>query len=335
MKRVGHLFEQVVDYDNLRHAFYKAAKGKRQLPEVRQFAAALDSGLGEMRETLLADQLIIPPYRRFAIRDPKVRTIHVSPFAMRVLHHAMMRPTGPVLERGAIARSHACRTGHGNQLALREASAYHSRHRYYLQLDMRKYFDSIDHDILATLLERVIKDQRFLALAWQVIDSYHTTTGKGLPIGSLCSQYFANFYLDEVDHLIVDEYRLGSYTRFMDDLVVWGDDAARLSEVGRTVERWLYGHRQLALKCPVLVKSTSEGLEFLGYRLLGDQIYLSKKARQRIKRRHRQYHQEYAAGGLSETELQRRMDSVLAHASIANSRRWRQQYFSENSYDYA
>ncbi len=192
MKRAGHLLEQIVDLDNLKRAFCQAARGKRNQAEVIAFSRDLESRLHEMAEGLRRGNVPLGDYHYFRIRDPKERLICAAAFAERVLHHAVMGPCEPVFERGLIHHTYACRKGKGQTAALAAAQQNCRRHAWFLKLDIRKYFDSVDHAILLHLLCRRFKDADLLLLFQRLLGTYQTQPGRGLPIGNLTSQHFAN-----------------------------------------------------------------------------------------------------------------------------------------------
>lgn len=327
MKREGHLMERITACDNMRLAFYHAARGKREQPEVRSFAADLSCNLRSLADAMREETLWIPPYRRFVVRDPKERTIHAAPFPMRVMQHAMMNIAGPVLERGALWQSHACRKGKGNRSAIVEAQRNSVGMPFFLKLDIRKFFDSVSHGILKGLLRAKFKDAEFLRLADAVLASYQTQPGLGLPIGSLCSQHFANFYLDGMDHRIMQSPGIRHYVRFMDDFVLWHADAAVLQEALSGIAAWLHAERALSLKGEPAVTRSSEGMGFLGYRIKQGCVLLGRMGRRRFVRRRLAYETACLAGAMSPVELQRRMDAMLAFTNVARCARWRGKSF--------
>jgi len=188
MKRAGALLDAIADPGNLRLAFWKAAKGKGAKADCRAFQEKLDANLAALRADLLAGSARVGAYHYFTIHDPKERTICAASFPERVLHHALMNVCEPVLERAAVFDSYACRKGKGQLAAVRRAESCARQYGWFLKLDVRKYFDSVDHDILQGLLRRKFKDAVVLGLFDQVLASYQTVPGRGLPIGNLTSQ---------------------------------------------------------------------------------------------------------------------------------------------------
>ena len=164
MKRIANLFERIIDRDNLRLAVSKAVRGKRGRPEVIAFLHNLDGRLAEMAEQLHAGTFPLGRYRQFLLFDPKERIISAPCFAERVLHHAVMNVCEPAFERWLIADTFACRTGKGRLAALERARSFCRRFPFYLKLDIRKYFDSVPHDLLLARLGRLFKDRRLMEL---------------------------------------------------------------------------------------------------------------------------------------------------------------------------
>ena len=199
MKRIGGLFDLIPQRENLARAAWAAAQGKRDRPEVRAFFADLDARLAHISHALRSGTFAFSGYRSFAVRDTKSRTIHAPAFADRVVHHAIIGITGPVFEKGALEHSYACRRGRGQHAALRQAAAWTRRADHFGKIDVRKFYDSIRHDVLFRLLERRFREQRLLDLFAALLASYTHLPGQGLPIGALTSQYLGNFMLDRLD----------------------------------------------------------------------------------------------------------------------------------------
>ncbi|MEH6824433.1 MAG: reverse transcriptase/maturase family protein [Motiliproteus sp.] len=168
-------------------------------------------------------------YRQFIIRERKPRLISAAPFRDRVVHHALMNQLEPVLEAGFYHHNYACRPGKGTHRAVDQYQRWAKRYAYVLKLDMARYFPSIRHGPLKQQLRRLLKDQSMLALCDRIIDnSPYDSPGVGLPIGNLTSQYFANLYLNDTDHWIKQHLKAPAYLRYVDDLMLLGDDKAQL-----------------------------------------------------------------------------------------------------------
>jgi hypothetical protein len=204
------------------------------------------------------------------------------------------------------------------------ARHYAARHNWFLKLDIRKYFDSVDHEVLKGLLARKFKDAGVLDLFGQILASYQTAPGRGLPIGNLTSQHFANYYLAPLDRFIKERLGRRAYVRYMDDFVVWGDTAAELQAVRRAVEEFLRRELKLQLKSNVVLNRTRHGMDFLGYRLRPGALRLARRSKVRFGRKFRHYERAYLRGQWSEGHLQQRMQALVAFTLPAHSRACRQ-----------
>ncbi|MDP6941142.1 MAG: RNA-directed DNA polymerase [Planctomycetota bacterium] len=328
MKRAGKLIEKIASYDNLRLAFHLACRGRRMKREVLNFRDNLDIELRALSKELLAGEVNWGEYFSFVVRDPKVRTIYAAPFRSHVAHHAMINVCGPVFERYQIEESYACRKGKGLDGALNRARRFARSSKWYLQMDIRKYFNSIDHQVLFALLERRFKDPIVLNLFSEILDTYHHTLGKGVPIGNLTSQYFANHYLAPCDHFLKEQLRQKKVVRYMDDFVVWSDCKDDLLKVREAVSEYLSEHLALDLKYARLNRM-SKGLTFLGYRLFPNRIGLSRRTRDRFRRKSRKLVEEFHSGTISEQDLVAHLDPMLDFVRRGGSFRFRQRCLLE------
>ncbi|MGH7494793.1 MAG: reverse transcriptase domain-containing protein, partial [bacterium] len=228
MHRNNFSLADLADLNTLADAFWRAARKKQDRVEVQRFARHLDEQLDRLARQIRNETLTLGHFNHFRIHDPKPREISAPGFRERVLHHALIHHLGPILDRAAVYDSYACRKGKGPVRAVLRAQQHLRRFSWYVQIDIRRYFDSIDHEILKGLVRRKLKDRGVLALCDRIIDSYHTTPGCGLPIGALTSQYFANLYLDGLPsnmscrrHLFQHKHRARNLTRSLrDDTVV-------------------------------------------------------------------------------------------------------------------
>ncbi|MBM3962853.1 MAG: RNA-dependent DNA polymerase [Planctomycetes bacterium] len=327
MKRAGGLYARIADMNTLRLAFAKARRGKQDRQAVQAFAADLDGNLSRLCADLRAERVTLRGYRMFDIRDPKSRRFAAPAFADRVLHHAILHVLEPELERVAVFDSYACRTGRHRALA--RAQQHCRRHAWYLQLDVRKYFDSVDHDVLKRLLARRLKDQPLLKLLYAIVDSHATAPGKGLPIGSLTSQHLANFYLTPLDHFVPERLRLGAYVRYMDDFVCFADDKATLVAARRAIEGFLRDELQLALKHGGALDRTARGIGFLGMLVRGSHVRLMSKTKRRVRRKLKRLVAQYAAGEVGDRALAVRATALLARTRQVAARGLRRRWLAE------
>lgn len=316
MKRANGIFEQIIERENLRTAFYRAAKGRRHYATVRQFADDLEANLKVMGEQIESASVSLGQSTQFTIRDPKPRTITAPCFRERVLHHAVINICEPVFERSLIADTFACRTGKGRIACLNRAKQFSMSFGRAVKMDVRKYFDSISHDTLKSLLRRRFKDRRLLELLDRIVDCHETSAGRGLPIGSLSSQHFANFYLSRLDRFVKESLRVRGYVRYMDDFVFWAPDSFRLTEVSEAVSGFLSSELQLTVKPITRTYATRHGIPMLGCRVFPTHLTLHRRSRSRFRARMREL------AGCSEDEIQVRGVSLCAFTTAGGTRSW-------------
>jgi RNA-directed DNA polymerase len=304
-------------------AYYKALRGKRCQQEVRRFGDSLESNLASMAEQVRAGTYPLGHFRQFTIFDPKERLITAPCFAERVLHHAIMNVCEPVLDGWLIDDTYACRAGRGRVAALARAQQFARRYRFFLKLDIRRYFDSIPHQELLGRLDRRFKDQALLELVTRVIGSFRGVLGRGIPIGSLTSQHFANFYLGWFDRFAKEALRMRGYVRYMDDMALWSDDRAALQKVLIVGRDFLRHELDLDLKDHPYANRTEHGTDFLGCRVFRYHTILNRRSRRRLRRKLHLLEKWYATGLISSAELQERATAVMAFARTAGVSSWR------------
>ncbi len=212
--------------------------------------------------------------------------------------------------------------------ALTRAMAFARDGGWFLKLDIRKYFDSIHHETLKAQLRRRFKDRAVLSLFDGVIDSYEATPGRGVPIGNLTSQFFANHYLAVLDHYVQDHWHCRGLVRYMDDSVIWHADKEQLREILGGVDEFVRTRLRLELK-PICLNRCDRGMTFLGYRVFPHRLGLAKRSRQRFRDKLRRYHKNYDTGRWSETETARRVESLLAFVRRAGSWDYRRRTMEE------
>lgn len=329
MKRVNNLYDGIAERENLRVAFWKAQRGKRHRPEVQAFRSDLDRRLRELREALLSEAVPVGDYHYFRVRDPKERRICAASFSERVLHHGILNLCEPVFERFAIGDTYACRPGKGTHRAVQRAQVFAKRVPFVLKMDIARYFDSVDHGVLLGLLERLFKDRRLLSLMERIIRSYETRAGKGLPIGNLTSQHFANYYLGALDHYLKEVLRIRGYLRYMDDFLAFGQTAQEMTRLLSQIREFLNERVLLDLKQGVEKRRSMTGITFLGYRVFPQRILLSRRSRRRFVNKFRTYEKWAAEGALTECELARRMQAAIAFTEWADAAGFRRKVIHE------
>ena len=330
MKRYGHLFEQMVTFDNLLRAARKAVQGKKDRPPVAHFYFHLEPELLRLEEELKTGAYMPRPYRSFMVYEPKPRQICAADIRDRVVHHAICNVIGPIFEKYAIHDSYACREDKGTHRAIRRAQEFSRTYCYFLKLDVRKFFGSVDHQRLKERLGRQFKDPQLLTLLHRLIDHPIPagTAGQGMPIGNLTSQHFGNFYLGHLDHFVKDELGIKGYLRYMDDMLLFGDDKAELHHICSQVRRFLRDPLRLELKEEgVGLAPVSQGIPFLGFRIFPGLVRLQRPSWTRFKRKVRDREHAYREGQLDEGGLVQSVQSLLGHVQHANTLRLRRSFF--------
>jgi hypothetical protein len=321
MKRVGKLFDCIADRETLSLAAHRAAQGQRLRREVSEFLKDFDTHAARIVKELRAETYSFGGYRTFQVQDRKTRTIHAPPFEQRVVHHAIIAVAGPVFEQGAIQHSYACRKGRGQHRALGVARRWTRAGDSYLKLDVRKYYDSIDHGVLLGFLTRRFREQRLLRLFHRLLLSYQVQSGKGLPIGALTSQYLGNFYFDSFDHWVNEDLGHRHYLRYMDDMVFWGPH--ELLKTVRDESLAQLAGRQLVVKHGGELNTVDTGLPLLGFVVYPDRIRLSAVGRRRLRRKVGGVERRWLLGEVDDGQLQQRVTSLWAHAQWGDDVNWR------------
>lgn len=328
MKRVRISLAQIAATDNLQLALYKAAKGKRYRPDVQCFQRVADLRLAQLSRDILEEQLPYGRYRSFQILDPKPRVIHAACFEDRIFHHALMNLAGPVLEKSMVDHSYACRLGKGVHRAVKQVQHNLRRFPYYTKIDIAGYFASIPHhQMLAVLMQRFKSaelEQQFL----RILRSFSSKPGFGLPIGSLTSQYFANYYLDGLDRKLEENPCVRGMVRYMDDVIWWGDDRHAMVSELKSTKDWLWSARELKVKPTVQIQRSTQGVSYCGFRITQGAVRLSRRRKRSYQDRRAFWEQQYTGGNISATQLQMAYASVHAITSTTQSRVWRQHNLS-------
>lgn len=323
MKRETVKLEDVVDFDHLAWAFWRASRGKKQQADVRAFAGNLGDSLSRLRKDVLEETVALGIFHRFQIRDPKPRVIHAPCFRERVLHHALTAKLEPAFERAHVNDTFACRPGRGTSAAIRRAQEHSRRWPWFAKLDVRSYFASIDHGILKGLIRRRIRGNRVLRLIDRIVDVFESTPGRGLPIGALTSQHFANLYLAPLDRFVLEDVRVPGMVRYMDDYVLWHRDRASAASAAETVRCQAWQHARLEIKRPGQVGRSDHGVTFCGFRVFGHRLGLTARRRRRWREIRRSWEGDFERGLVDDLALQAGTSSAVALVAPADALSWR------------
>jgi hypothetical protein len=318
----GDLFAAATDFHALIAAARRAARGKRPSREALRFLCDLEPEVLALQRELRDGTYRPRPYHTFRITDPKPRTISAAAFRDRVVHHALCAAMEPALERYAIEDSYACRPGKGVHAAVRRAQRFARSHAWVLKLDVLHFYETADHDVLKALLRERFTGARLLALADLFIDAGApgSPPGKGLPIGNLTSQHFANLYLTPLDRYVKQALRARGYVRYMDDHPLFADAREAAWRLHAEVETFLRERLRVALREDVTrLAPVTEGIAFLGFRIWPRLVRLDGRRVRRFRGAVRRVYALAGAGHLDEDAAQRRLASHFGHAAQADT----------------
>lgn len=349
MKRYGFLWDELIDFTNLLKAAQQAQRGKRARPNVEEFHFHLEKELLRLLDDLAAGTYRPGNYRTFTIREPKPRLISAAPYRDRIVHHALVNVLEPIFERSFLPDSYACRKGKGTHAAVRRCQEFARQFPYAWKADIRKYFPSLDHQILKGLISRKIRDPRVLDLVGSIVDHSNPQEEvadffagddlfspferrRGLPIGNQTSQFFANVYLDPLDHFVKDNLGAGAYLRYCDDFVVFGDTKEELCEVRRRAIPFLAGLRLRLHATKNQIFPMKNGIAFVGYRVFRSHRGLAKANVFRFRRRLRCLQKRYEARLIELRDAWPHIMSWMGHACQADTFRLRERLLFEHPF---
>lgn len=273
MKRHKNLYTKLCSEENIDLAFKKARKRKTLKPYVIKFEKDKEQNLILLRQELLNETYYPKPLKTFIIREPKTRKIRKSYFVDRIVHHAICNILEPIFEKTFIYDSFANRKGKGTLNAVKrfdefklKASKNNSRKCYVLKADISHYFDEVDHDILLHVLKKKVCDTSLIRLINKILKNH--SDNKGMPLGNMTSQFFANVYLNELDQFVKHKLKAKYYIRYVDDFVILNENKEVLEYYLSEIHKFVQDNLKIQLhpnKSKILL--LKRGIPFLGYRI--------------------------------------------------------------------
>lgn len=284
MKRIDNLYGTVCSIENLRLADAKAQKGKAKQYGVIVHNRNKESNINQLHNLLLNKEYKTSPYITFKVKEPKEREVYRLPYYPdRITHHAIMNVSELIFTRCFTADTYSCIKGkgiHGAANNLKKALKDVAGTTYCLKLDIKKFYPSINHEILKKLLRRKIKDNNLLWLLDEIIDS-----APGVPIGNYLSQYFANFYLTYFDHWLKEQKAVKYYFRYADDIIILAANKTYLHELLKDITSYLQTNLKLTVKSNWQVfPVAARGIDFVGYKFYHTHTLLRKRIKQNFAR---------------------------------------------------
>ena len=321
------LYSKIISLDNLFQAWEEFKRGKRKKKDVAEFERNLEDNLFSLHEELISKTYQHSSYTGFYVHDPKIRHIHKAIVKDRVVHHAVFRILNPLFEPTFISDSYSCRVGKGTHRGFkqlvnfsRKVSKNYTQPCWALKMDIKKFFDSVDHQILLGLVKRKIKDEDLVWLLEEIVDSYHTQTGKGIPIGNLTSQLFANVYLNELDQFVKHKLKVKYYIRYADDFLILKGKEEDLNQYISLLISFLKNSLRLELHPrKVFLRKLNWGIDFLGYIALPHYQLIRTKTKRRLFRKIRERARAVRNGSVAEESFKQTLASYFGVLQHSNS----------------
>lgn len=330
MRIFPHLFEKMVSAKHLFLCWDYFKRGKNKKEEIVCFERHLEDHIFQLEEELQTFTYKHAPYTYFTVCDPKERNISKACVRDRLVHQMLHSVLTYVFDKTFIFHSLSSRLGKGTHLGLfylkkmiKKVSLNGKKPCYALKMDIRRFFDTINHDILKALIRKTIKDEKVLKIVDIVIDSFKTKKRPfepiGVPLGNVTSQIFANIYLHELDFFVKNMLKQRYYLRYSDDFIILSDDEKSLRDCLGPIQTFLQVHLKLELHPrKISLRKLSQGIDFLGYVVFMKYSILRVRTKHRLKRRLQKAHKRYLKEEISADSMDQRLQSYLGILSHAN-----------------
>src|SRR3989338_6989123 len=335
MKTYKNLYPKLCSYKNIRKAFMKARKNKTSKFYVKLFQENLEENLQEIKRELESQTYQPFPLKKFVIRDPKTRVIRKSIFKDRVVHHAIVIILEPLYEKVFIFDSYANRLGKGTLAALDRFSSFkrkvtkngrlvknafdnNSVVGYVLKADIKHFFDSVDHNMIMHLLEKKVKDAKLMKLIYKIIKNYDDPD-RGMPLGNMTSQFFANVYLNCLDYFVKHKLKMKYYLRYVDDFIILHESKEKLEECKDKISKYL---RHLRLKLhpdKSKIFSLYKGVTLLGFKEFYHYRLVRKRNIRYFKKRFIKLKIRYKEGEIGSTDFLNSLEGWFGYVMWGNT----------------
>lgn len=337
-KTYNNFYPKIYDLSNLWFAFVKASKGRRSHPSIAAFEYNLERELVDLSLALKEETYQPGGYRSFTVHEPKRRKISAAPFRDRVAHHALINVIGPMLERKFIFDSYANQLNKGTHKALERCTYFMRRHEYVLQCDIKQFFPAIDHQILSGILADTIMDEKVMLLVNQIIasgkgvlnqeydmvyferdDLFSASRPRGLPIGNLTSQFWANVYLNQLDQFIKRKLKVRAYLRYVDDFALFSNNKKELNDWKAALIEFLGSLRLTIHEENTHAHPTARGITFLGFIVFPGHRRLKPSNGYAFRRRWKYMRSKYSDGRMPEGDLKIHAVAWANHARYGDT----------------
>ena len=346
---VEDLYSQIISYHNLYIAYLRARRGRTKKDYVIEFEKNLEENLKNLRNELMFHTYSPKPLKTFVIKDPKTRIISKSDFRDRIVHHALCIIIEPLFEKFFIYDSFANRIGKGTLKAIvryevfkRKITNNGSRHAFVLKADIRKYFENVNHNILVQILRKKIKDERVIWLIKIILSNFNSNSDgvgdtnrrfadlslysrKGMPLGNLTSQFWANVYLNQLDYFVKHILKAKYYIRYVDDFVILEERKDVLVEYKNAINTFLEKELEIELhKDKTKIIPINRGITFLGFRIFEFHRLLTNKNMRKFESKFDLVSMQYLSGLIDYDIIYNFIEGWCAYVSKANTYKLRQ-----------
>lgn len=341
MQTYRNLYDELCSFENLCRAFRKAKRNKKPTRQILEFSVHVEKELLQLKHELETMTYEPQPLKHFVVRDPKTRLISASHFRDRVVHHAVCNIIDPIFDKTFISDSYANRRRKGTLAAvlkfddykrsisgngklLSKAKDNNQIYGYVLKADIRHYFDTVDHEILMNIISRKIKDQKVLWLVKKIIDNHDCEIpDKGMPIGNMTSQFFANVYLNELDYFVKHKLKAKRYIRYVDDFVILDGSKEKLEFYKSEINEFLKTIKLQLHPQKTKIVPLHAGVKLLGFRVFYEYKLLKRSNTRRIPYRVQDLVELYANGIMEKIGIFESIEGWNAYAIHGNTYKFR------------
>lgn len=323
-KSIKKSFYKNLTYDKLLNAHFRASKLKNNKKEILQFNVDQETNIIKLIIELKNGTYKIGKYKTFIVHEPKERTIKCLPYRDRIVQqwyiYEFIKPY--ILPR-LINSTCACIDKRGTHYAVNLVQKYMRQMKkeipnyYIIKMDIKKYFDNIDRDILFSIMKKYISDKLLLNLTYNYI--YEDNLKKSIPIGNYTSQYFANIYLDKLDQYIKKELKLKYYVRYMDDFIILSNNKNEARIIFNKIEKFLNNKLNLEINPKSKIYPSKLGVNFCGYRIYETHRLIRNRSKKNIHKKIKLWNELYKNNKINQSKFVITYNSIIGHLSHSNS----------------
>lgn len=332
-KTIKNCYLKCLTYQKLLEAHERASMGKKKKKDVILFEMDLETNIIKILNALKNESYKFGEYREFLVKDPKERIIRSLPYQDRVVHQWYVEEfIKPYFYKRFINDTYACLDNRGTHKAVLKVRKYMKAmnkygNYYVIKFDIKKFFYSIDKDILLNILKDRIKDKKIISLTKVILDDGNI---KGIPIGNYTSQYFANIYLDKLDHYIKEKLKIKYYVRYMDDFIILIRIKSEAKLIYSLVNNFIEKNLNLSLNAKSMYYPNTHGVDFCGYKIFENYILIRKRFKRKMNKKIKLWKYLYSINKLNKDKTLFSYNSALGHLRYANYYNYINKFISKN-----